>query len=63
MVVPLENLLCKDTKYEWTSKCQQALGTLKEKLAISPILVFPDWSKFFHVHIDASSISLGVILV
>jgi hypothetical protein len=27
-----------------------------------PILVFPDWSKLFHVHVDASSIALGVIL-
>jgi hypothetical protein len=27
-----------------------------------PILVFSDWSKAFHVHVDASSISLGVVL-
>jgi hypothetical protein len=27
-----------------------------------PILVFPDWEKTFHVHVDASSISLGAIL-
>ena len=29
-----------------------------------PILVFPDWKKIFHVHVhvDASSIALGVIL-
>jgi hypothetical protein len=28
----------------------------------APILVFSDWSKEFHVHVDASSISLGVVL-
>jgi hypothetical protein len=26
------------------------------------ILAFPDWSKEFNVHFDASSISLGVVL-
>ena len=26
------------------------------------ILVFPDWKKPFHVHVDASSIALGIIL-
>ena len=27
-----------------------------------PILVFSDWKKTFHVHVDASSIALGIIL-
>jgi hypothetical protein len=27
-----------------------------------PILVFPDWSKEFHVHVDAYSIALGSVL-
>ena len=28
----------------------------------TPILVFPDWNKEFHVHVDASYIDLGVVL-
>jgi len=28
----------------------------------APILVFPDWKKEFHVHVDASSVALGTIL-
>jgi hypothetical protein len=31
-------------------------------MVTTPILVFPDWSKEFHVHVDASSISLGEVL-
>jgi hypothetical protein len=27
-----------------------------------PILVFPDWTKEFHVDVDASSIALGDVL-
>jgi hypothetical protein len=38
------------------------LDTLKEKLVTVPILVFPNWSKLFHVHVDASSNALGAIL-
>ena len=31
-------------------------------MVTAPILVFPDWKKIFHVHVDASSIALGIIL-
>ena len=38
------------------------MGILKEKMVTAPILVFPYWKLPFHVHVDASSIALGVIL-
>lgn len=28
-----------------------------------PILGFPHWKKEFHVHVDASCIALGIVLV
>jgi hypothetical protein len=31
-------------------------------MVTAPILAFPDWSQEFHVHVDASSIDLGVVL-
>jgi hypothetical protein len=31
-------------------------------MVTAPILVFPDWNKEFHVHVDASFIALGVVL-
>ena len=58
----MENLLKKDSKFQWTKECQQSFVTLKQKMVTAPILVFPDWSKEFHVHVDASFIALGVVL-
>jgi hypothetical protein len=39
------------------------LDTLKEIMVTKPILVFPNWEKTFHVHVDASAIALGAIMV
>jgi hypothetical protein len=58
----MENPLRKDTKYQWNDKCQHDLDTLKKKMVTAPILVFPDWEKAFHVHVDASTIALRAIL-
>jgi hypothetical protein len=62
ITAPMEKLLRKDTKYQWNDECQHGLDTLKEKMVTAPILVFPDWEKTFHVHVDASTIALGAIL-
>ena len=35
---------------------------LKEKMAFSPILVFPKWDIEFRVHVDTSCIVLGAVL-
>jgi hypothetical protein len=59
----MEKLLRKDTKYQWNDECQHGLDNLKENMVIAPILVFLDWGKAFHVHVDASAIALGAILV
>ena len=46
----------------WNEECQKSLDTLKEKMVTAPILLFLDWTKPFHVHVDASSITLGILL-
>jgi hypothetical protein len=58
----LENLLKKDETFQWTLECEKEFETLKEKLITTPNLIFPNWDKEFHVHVDASGISLGAIL-
>jgi hypothetical protein len=59
---PMEKLLKKEAKFQWNEDYQKGLDTLKQKLVIVPILIFLDWGKEFHVHVDASSIDLGTIL-
>lgn len=58
----MENLLKKDVTFCWDDDCQKSLDTLKEKMGTTPILVFPDWKKEFHIHVDASCKVLGVFL-
>ena len=38
------------------------MDILNKKMVTTPILVFLDWKKEFHVHVDASCIALGAML-
>jgi hypothetical protein len=58
----MEKLLKKENMFQWNKEFQEGLGTLKQKLVTMLILIFPYWKKEFHVHMDASSVSLGVVL-
>ena len=59
----MEKLLKKDVAFVWSPECQDIIDTLKANMASTPILIFLDWNKEFHVHVDASSIVLGVVLM
>jgi hypothetical protein len=63
ITAPLKHLLKKSKVFQWTPECGKEFETLKEKLNITPILIFPNWENKFHIHVDASGISLGAILV
>eukprot|EP00253_Pinus_taeda_P019155 PITA_19155 len=43
ITAPMEQLLKKDATYCWNEECNKSLETLKEKMASTPILVFPKW--------------------
>lgn len=62
IIVPMEQLLKKDTKYCWIDDCKKILDVLKGKMASGPILVFLKWDVEFHVHVYASCITLGAVL-
>jgi hypothetical protein len=62
ITTPMEKILNKDSKFQWTEDCQQSFDTLKQKMVTVPILFSPYWSKEFNVHVDSSSIALGAVL-
>jgi len=59
---PLTNLLKKDTIFEWTSECHQALDTLIDIITSSLVLVAPNQDCQFELEVDASQFAIGAIL-
>ena len=46
----------------WTSECDSAFHTLKEKMCTAPVLAFADVTQPFVLHTDAPCDGLGVVL-
>ena len=59
---PLYALTRQDVPFQWTLNCQQSFEGLKDLLTTPPVLAYPDFSKEFVVHTDASGEGLGAIL-
>ena len=59
---PLNELLKKDRKFEWTTKCQQAFDDLQTRFTSEPVLVIPDQMKPFQIECDTSKYASGVVL-
>ena len=59
---PLNELLKKDRKFEWTAECQRAFEDLKTCFTSKPILVMPDQKKPFQIECDASKYASGAVL-
>ena len=62
VVLPLTNLMCKNTKFVWTKECQEAFDQVKAILISSPVLMLPDYSKQFVLTVDASYGGAGAVL-
>ena len=62
MTYALEQLLREDKEFNWIEECHISFEKLKRKLVEAPILRFPNWSTKFHVHINASGLTIGEIL-
>jgi hypothetical protein len=59
---PLNDLLKKDKKFEWTDDCQKAFEELKRRFTEEPVLIMPDQTRPFQIETDASKYATGAVL-
>ena len=62
MAKPLNDLLKKDQKFEWTEECQGAFDDLKKQFTEEPVLVMRDQTRPFQIETDASKYATGAVL-
>jgi hypothetical protein len=63
LVKPITSLLKNDTKFNWSSRCNEAFEQLKVLLTTAPVFAQPDIEKPFDVYCDASGSGLGCVLM
>jgi hypothetical protein len=63
LVKPITSLLKNDTKFNWSSRCNEAFAQLKVLLTTAPVLAQPDIEKPFDVYCDALGSGLGCVLM
>lgn len=59
---PLFKLLQKDMEFYWSEDCEKSFIELKCRLVTPPLLAYPDFTKHFVLHTDASGEGLGAVL-
>jgi hypothetical protein len=59
----MTQLLEKETKFKWSSQCEEVFLTLKKLLTTAHVLAQPDIKKSFDVYYDASGTTIGGVLM
>ena len=60
---PLRELTRKNTDFQWTKACDEAMTRLKNRLTTAPVLAYPSFDKPYTVETDASISGLGAVLM
>ena len=63
VVAPLTDLLKSSVKFDWTPVCQAAFEKVKALLTSSPVLAAPQLNRPFKLHVDASQVGAGAVLL
>jgi hypothetical protein len=59
---PLNDLLKKGIKFNWTKECEEALDALIKQVAQDPVLIAPNEDEPFELETDASAYAVGAAL-
>jgi len=59
---PLNDLLKKNSRFQWTPACQSAFDELKAALQSPPVLALPSETGMYCLDTDASDKSIGAVL-
>ena len=62
ILTPLTKLVSKTVKWIWTEEQQKAFDMMKKLLSREALLSYPDFSKPFDIHTDASHHQLGAVI-
>jgi RNase H-like domain found in reverse transcriptase len=62
VLAPLASLTSKKTKWEWGPQQSAAFAAAKNIIAQEVLLAYPDFSKKFVIHTDASHYQLGAAI-
>ena len=62
VLAPLAALLSKDVKWKWEDEHRKAFRDIKNIIAREVMLAYPDFSKPFVIHTDASHHQLGAVI-
>lgn len=63
VVAPLSDLLKGTACFVWSASCQQAFENVKSVLCSSPVLAAPCMDQPFKLHVDASDVGAGAVLL
>jgi RNase H-like domain found in reverse transcriptase len=62
IMAPMTSLCSSKKTFNWTPECQEAFNKTKAAMSRQVTLVYPDYSKPFHIHTDASKVQLGGVI-
>ena len=60
---PVYDLIKTETTFQWTDEHENSFREIKDRISEDTVLAIPDTRYPYHVHVDASSIGVGSILV